>query len=271
MKKHVVLIKSNNPEKFNYCKFGNYKDKQGRNVNLVDVNDQKIDGYEMSFALISLDINQKQDNRIYTFLKEHPLIGNFTLDDMRANEEKNAEGALKSAEAITKATELSDNAMRDLALLVGMDTDLDDTMLKAKIIQFSNQSPDKFLSLINDMDQEYRIFLKKAVNKKVLTNVNGVWKHGSLNIGLSDDQAIVWLKDNADLYAMLRHQVRTGKVTQVEEKVAEVAEVASDSAPQTMSRSTISQLEKEVSTPQESVQIQAKPVQPQKKSWFTKK
>ena len=69
---------------------------------------------------------------------------------------------------------------------------------------------------------------------------------------------------------MLRHQIRTGKVTQVEEKVAEVAEVASDSAPQTMSRSTISQLEKEVNTPKESVQIQAKPVEPQKKSWFTK-
>jgi len=257
MKKHVVLIKSNNPAKFNYCKFGNYKDKQGRNVNLVDVNDQMTDGYEMSHALVSLDINQKQDKRIYTFLQDHPLIGNFTLDDMRANEEKNAEGALKSAEAITKATKLTINAMKDLTILIGMDSDLDDTMLKAKIIQFANQTPDKFLSLINDMDQEYRIFLKKAANKKVLTNVNGVWKHGSLNIGLSDDQAIVWLKDNADLYAMLRHQVRTGEPTKVEKETPAVEKILTDTEvkPQTMSTSTINQLEQE----------------PKKKKWFASK
>ena len=165
MKKHIVLIKSKRPDKFNYCKFGNYKDRQGRNVNLVDINDQMTDGYEMGQAVVSLDVNQKQDKRIYEFLKEHPLISKFTIEDLRANEEKNAEGALKSAEAITKATELTDNAMKDLALLMGMDSDLDDTMLKAKIIQFANQTPERFLSLTSDMDQEYRVFLKKAFNK----------------------------------------------------------------------------------------------------------
>ena len=64
MKKHIVLIKSKRPDKFNYCKFGNYKDRQGRNVNLVDINDQMTDGYEMGQAVVSLDVNQKQDKRI---------------------------------------------------------------------------------------------------------------------------------------------------------------------------------------------------------------
>ena len=257
MKRHIVLIKSTKPEKFNYCKFGNYKDRKGRDVNLIDINDQMTDGYEMFQAVLSLDINQKQDERVYTFLKDHPLIsGKFTIEDIRASEEKNAEGALKSAEAITKATELTLNAMKDLTILMGMDSDLDDTMLKAKIIQFANQTPDKFLSLINDIDQEYRIFLKKALNKDVLSKINGVWKHGSLNIGLSDDQAIVWLKENADLYAMLRHQVRTGKPAKVEEAPA-VEEVLTDTEakPQTMSTSTINKLEQE----------------PEKKKWFAKK
>ena len=258
MKKHIVLIKSKRPDKFNYCKFGNYKDRQGRNVNLVDINDQMTDGYEMGQAVVSLDVNQKQDKRIYEFLKEHPLISKFTIEDLRANEEKNAEGALKSAEAITKATELTDNAMKDLALLMGMDSDLDDTMLKAKIIQFANQTPERFLSLTSDMDQEYRVFLKKAFNKKVLTNVNGVWKHGSINIGLSDDQAIVWLKENADLYAMLRHKVRTGQPAKIkkEEPVVEELVTGTQSEPQTISSSTINKLEQEPTKP---------------KGWFTKK
>ena len=250
MKKHIVLIKSNNPSKFNYCKFGNYKDSKGRNINLVDVNDQMTDGFEMFQAVVSLDINDKQDKRVYEFLKDHPLLdGRFAVEDLRANEEKNAEGALKSAEAITKATDLTINAMKDLAILMGMDSDLEDTMLKAKIIQFANQTPDKFLSLTNDIDQEYRIFLKKAVAKNVLTKVNGVWKHGSVNIGLADEQAIVWLKDNADIYALLRKQLRTGKVEEIIEEpvMEEEMAVEANPQPQTIPSSTIKQMEQEKS------------------------
>ena len=250
MKKHIVLIKSNNPSKFNYCKFGNYKNKKGKNVELIDINDQVVSGYEMFHAVVSLDISDKQDKRIYDFLKDHPLMkGQFTIDDMRANEQKNAEGALKSAEAITKATELTMNAMKDLAILMGIDSDIDDIMLKAKIIQFANQTPDKFLSLTNDIDQEYRIFLKKALTKDVLTKVNGVWKHGSLNIGLADEQAIVWLKDNADLYALLRRQLRTGKLAVEEVPVVEEMVVEETPQPQTMATSTINQLENEPAKP----------------------
>jgi len=244
MKRHVILIKSRQPKKFNYCKFGNYKDSRGKNVYLIDVNDQMTQGYEMFQAVLSLDINQKQDKRVYEFLKDHPLLrGKFNIEDLKANEEKNAEGALKSAEAITKATELTMNAMKDLAILMGMDSDIEDTMLKAKIIQFANSTPDKFLSLTNDIDQEYRIFLKKALSKNVLTKVNGVWKHGSVNIGLADEQAIVWLKENADLYALLRRQIRTGKVA-VEEtpKVKEVVATEVDVKPTSISSAALKEL-----------------------------
>ena len=257
MKRHIVLIKSKNPQKFNYCKFGNYKGKQGKNIELMDINDEIVSGYEMFSAVVSLDISQKQDKRIYDFLKDHPLIkGQFTIDDMRANEEKNAQGALKSAEAITKATELTMNGMKYLAILIGIDSDIDDIMLKAKIIQFANQTPDKFLSLTNDIDQEYRIFLKKALVKNVLTKVNGVWKHGSVNIGLADEQAIVWLKENADLYALLRRQLRTGQPAVEEVPVVEEVVVEETPQPQTMSTSTINELENESAKP---------------KGWFTSK
>ena len=246
MKRHVVLIKSTKPEKFNYCKFGNYKDSKGRNINLVDVNDQMTDGFEMFQAVLSLNINEKQDKRVYEFLKNHPLLrGKFIIEDLRANEEKNAEGALKSAEAITKATDLTINAMKDLAILMGMDSDIEDTMLKAKIIQFANKSPEEFLSLTNDIDQEYRIFLKKALSKDVLTKVNGVWKHGSVNIGLADEQAIVWLKENADLYALLRRQLRTGKPAVEEKSITKEVVTEEVSESPTLSSSVINQLENE--------------------------
>ena len=247
MKKHVVLIKANKPDKFNYCKFGNYKDVRGKNVDLIDINGNKVTGYEMFLPVVSLDINETYDKRVYEFLKDHPLMrGKFTIEDLRANEEKTAEIALKSAEAITTASSLSNNEMNDVSILLGFSSDLDELMLKASIIKFANNSPDKFLSLLNDMDKEHRIFLKKALEKDVLSKPNGVWKHGTLNVGLTDDQAIVWLKDNADVYALLKHQLRTGKIEKVEEEVEEVPVVSGTIEPSSISSSSMKELEKDI-------------------------
>ena len=245
--KHVVLIKANKPEMFNYCKFGNYKDVRGKNVELIDINDNKISGWEMFQPVVSLDINETYDKRVYKFLQDHPLIkGNFIIEDLRDNEQKQAEIALKSAEAITTASSLSDKEMSDVSILLGLNPDLDNLMLKANIIQFANNSSEKFLSILNDMDKEHRVFLKKALEKGVLSNPNGVWKHGTLNVGLTDDQAIVWLKDNADVYALLKHQLRTGKIEKVEEKVEEVSVVSETIEPSSISSSTMKELEKDI-------------------------
>ena len=43
---------------------------------------------------------------------------------------------------------------------------------------------------------------------KVFTFINGTYKYGSTNIGLSEDQAVMWLKDNSDIYALLKNQLR---------------------------------------------------------------
>jgi len=245
--KHVVLIKANKPEKFNYCKFGNYKDVRGKNVELIDINDNKVSGWEMFQPVVSLDINETYDKRVYEFLQDHPLIkGNFIIEDLRDNEQKQAEIALKSAEAITTASSLSDKEMSDVSILLGLNPNLDSLMLKANIIQFANNSSEKFLSLLSDMDKEHRIFLKKALEKGVLSKPNGVWKHGTLNVGLTDDQAIVWLKDNADVYALLKHQLRTGKIEKVEEIIEEVPVVSETIEPSSISSSTMKELEKDI-------------------------
>ena len=245
--KHVVLIKAKNFEKFNYAKFSTYTNKKGKRIQLIDANDEPCSGFEMHHAVLSLNINDEYDKRVYEFLKDHPLVkGNFVIEDLRANEEKTAESALKGAEAITTASSLSDNEMNDLSILMGLDPNLDSMMLKAKLIQNANSNPDKFLSLLNDMDKEHRVFLKKALEKGVLSKPNGVWKHGTLNIGLTDDQAIVWLKDNADVYALLKHQLRTGKIEKVEEIIEETPVVNETIEPSSMSSSTIKELEQDI-------------------------
>ena len=237
--RHVVMIQANNVAKFNYCKFGNYKSTRGKNIVLIDPNGDVVNGYEMHQPIISLDINDEDDRRIYDFLKDHPLIkGKFTINDMRATEEKNAELSLLKAEAITTASAIEDRDLKDYAMLMNISTDLDNKLIKAKIIQFSNDNPTKFLETASDADKMHRVFLKKALAKKALTKVNGVWKHNSMSIGLTDDAAIVWLKDNGDMYAILKNQVRGNASTQQEDIV--VADTKNDNI---MSSSTISALE----------------------------
>ena len=249
--KHVVMIKANDVAKFNYCKFGNYKSTKGKNIVLIDPNGDVVSGYEMHQPIVSLDINDEDDRRIYEFLKDHPLIkGKFTINDMRATEEKNAELSLLKADAITTASSIEDRDLKDFAMLMGIDSSLDNKLIKAKIIQFSNDNPTKFLETASDADKMHRVFLKKALAKNALTKVNGVWKHNSMSIGLTDDAAIVWLKDNGDMYAILKNQVRGNAPVQREEPV--VAAVANDNI---MSASTISSLENDA----------------KEKGWFTKK
>ena len=241
--RHIVLIKSKNPDKFNYCKFGTYSDKEGRLKELVDINGKTINGYEMFQAVVSLDINREYDKRLYEFLKDHPLIkGKFTIEDVSSKQQLQAEDSLKSAKAVTTASQLSESDMRDLSLLMGIDSTLEEMLLRAKIIDFASNNPDKFLSHLDDIDKEHRVFLKKAIGKNILTKVNGVWKHNTLNIGLTEDQAIVWLKENGDTYALLKHQLRTGKIEEPKKEV--VLEKVEEHTMR--AGSAISQIEREI-------------------------
>ena len=142
-----------------------------------------------------------------------------------------------------------DRDLKDYAMLMNISTDVDNKLIKAKIIQFSNDNPNKFLETASDADKMHRVFLKKALAKKALTKVNGVWKHNSMSIGLTDDAAIVWLKDNGDMYAILKNQVRGNAPVQREELV--VADTPNDNM---MSASTVSALENDA----------------KEKGWFTK-
>ena len=119
--KHVVIIKSRKPSAFNYCKFGTYKNKKGKLIELVDPNGITTTGYEMFQAVLSLDLN--------------------------------------------------------------------------------------------DADASFKIFIKNCIDADVFSRVNGVYKYGTTTIGLTEDQSIMWLKDNADIMALLKNQLR-GNVTE---------------------------------------------------------
>lgn len=222
--KHVVLIKSKKPSKFNYCKFGTYKNSKGKIIELIDPNGNVTTGYEMFNAVVSLDIKDEDDNRIYEFLKNHPLISKgFVIEDLFEKESNQAEVALAKADSVTAAANLSKKEIENLCRLIGLNGDWDDNVRKAKVISYASDNPKRFLDYLNDVDAPFRIFIKDAIDANIFSKVNGVYKYGTSSIGLTEDQSIQWLKDNADIHALLKNQLRGNKVEVVEVKATEAA------------------------------------------------
>ena len=91
----------------------------------------------------------------------------------------------------------------------------------------AGQAPDRFLQIYKDADKSYRVFLKKALDKKVIQKVNDVWKHNNYTLGISDEHAIAWLKDNPEVYAVMKNQIRNGKPKTVEAIPVEESELVS--------------------------------------------
>ncbi len=234
--KHVVIIKSTNPSKFNYCKFGTYKNKRGKLIELIDPNGITTTGYEMFQAVLSLDLNDADDKRIYNFLVDHPLINKgFAIEDLSEKENKQAEVALAKADSVTAAATLSKKEIENLCRLIGLNGDWDDNIRKAKVISYASDNPTRFLNFLNDADAPLKIFIKDALDANIFFKVNGVYKYGTSSIGLTEDQAILWLKDNADIHALLKNQLRGNevevvKVDSVKTKTTKVKELTKEKA-----------------------------------------
>ena len=218
---HLVYIKAKDTKKFNYASFAAYKNREGKTVRLLDPDGQPMDKWELNQAMRAFDLENEYDKRVYEYLKDHPLIerSGFTFIDTRKNEQDNAAQAIASAEAVTVATKLNPNEYDDMARLIGLSQNFDDVVKKAKVLQYANNNPKKFLDMFNNKDKDYYVFLKKASEKKLIAFVNGVWKHGTNTMGLTDEQAIEWLKDNKDIYALLRSELRGNVLTATNDMV----------------------------------------------------
>lgn len=211
--KHVVLLKSKSPDKFNYAKFGTYKNSKGKRVELIDPNGDTLSGFELFNAVKSFDINDEDDKKVVDFLREHPLVNNgqFILEDLSAKENEKAEESLLKADSVTAAAKLSKKEIEDLCRLIGLNGDWDDNIRKAKIISYASDNPKRFMDALNDKDASIKIFIKSCLDKEIFSKVNGVYKYGTLSIGLTEDQAVLWVKDNADIHALLKNQLRGNK------------------------------------------------------------
>ena len=207
--KHMVYYKSKNPTRMNYVFFGNYKDKTGKLHTYTDINGVAHKGFPSTSPIIRLDINIPHQKMVDDFLQNHPLIQNGTWmrDDAIVREEMEAQAIMTSANAVMEAAKLNASEVREFARLVGLNLDSRDDILKSHILKIAAEQPDHFMAVWFDEDKTYRSFVIKAQEAKIIKWENEVFKYGTQSVGISEEQVIQWLKDNKDIFALLKNQM----------------------------------------------------------------
>lgn len=209
----IVHIKAKKPRKMGFITFSSYKDKQGYLRELVDVNGVVQREFTMYNPVVKLNLEEEGHNQIYEFIKDHPLTlqGIVRIEDITLKQQEEAEKAIDAADAVIIAAKMNTKEYRDFAKLAGFGKVSNDEVLKSKVIKMAYDNPAKFMSIHHDDDKDMRTFLHDAIENKIFKFSNGTWKYGNVNMGLTKDSIIVWLKDNIDVYALLKNEMRKEK------------------------------------------------------------
>ena len=149
------------------------------------------------------------------FLQGHPLVsnGSWIREDSIERQEQEASAIMTSANAVMEAAKLNMAEVRELARLLGLNLDSRDDILKAHVLKIAAENPDYFMTMWFDEDKHYRVFLLEAQQAKIINWEKDTFKYGSQVVGISEDQVIKWLKDNKDIFALLKNQLNgNGKV-----------------------------------------------------------
>ena len=213
--KHPIIVRVRKPKRFVHLGLGStYKDPKdrGRKKILYDINGEEMDFVLKSPAIV-FDISDKHDNQTYTWLKNYPNIEDrLIFEDTIKQEMVSTEKIVESSEAIQVAVAMTDKEVLDFCKLTGIRTkDNSIEFVKAQVIKLSNDDPAKFFRIINDRDKDYRVFIETAIDAKKLNFVNGTYKYNTETIGLTEDQVVLWLKDNKDIHALLKKEISSNK------------------------------------------------------------
>jgi hypothetical protein len=208
-KKNLVIYTFKNKKGVNMYSFGgSYKDAQGKLKILRDVNGLEIQ-HSVRGATFTLDLDNEGDRILDTWLKGHPSTNVYwNRTDLVQVEKEETENTLNSAQAIIEAAKMNVKDVVDFAKLSKMNLNSDTEVLRAKIIKVAQDSPSKFMETHFDPEKDYRVFIIDALKSKNLTYKNSTFMYGKEAIGTNEEQVIVWLKENKDIFALIKHKLR---------------------------------------------------------------
>ena len=207
--KNLIHYKHNKYKKISNFNFGSaYKDKTGRLHNLKDVN-----GLDNQFVTSSASfiLNRSLEGDCITddWLKNHPsIISTWTRTDIQEKEAIDTKETLTSAQAIIEAAKMTDADVKTFAQLSRFNMNASVDVLRAKAIKVAQENHEKFMSIHFDPEKNLRVFILDALKAKKLKYKNETFYYGKEAVGTNEEQVLVWLKDNKDILAILKHEIR---------------------------------------------------------------
>lgn len=207
--KNLISYKHKTKSKLNLMSFGNsYKDKFGVLQELKDVNglDRNYTSRGASFILRK---DMENDVILDKWLQNHPdILNSWVREDFVETEKETTIETLNAAQAIIEAAKMNVKDVVDFAKLYKMNLNSDTEVLRAKIIKVAQDSPQNFMDIHFDPEKDYRVFIVDALKSKNLSYKNSTFMYGKEAIGTNEEQVIVWLKDNKDIFALIKHELR---------------------------------------------------------------
>ena len=217
--KNLIVYKHNKFTRINNFNFGTqYKDNTGKIHQLKDVN-----GLDTVFITnnASFILNKEMEGDMLTdsWLKNHPeIMAHWSRTDLEVKEEQETKNTLDSAQAVIEAAKMNVKDVVDFAKLNKMNANSNTDVLRAKIIKIAQDNPKKFMSCHFDPEKDYRVFIVDALVSKNLTYKNSTFMYGKEAIGTNEEQVIVWLKENKDIFALIKHELRGEEPKKISKK-----------------------------------------------------
>lgn len=219
--KNLIVYKHKKHSRLTNFNLGNnYKDKFGKIHYLKDVNGLSINFVTSQSSFI---LNKTIENDVLTdeWLQNHPdVINGWERTDVQEKEQIDTKNTLDSAQAIIEAAKMNIKDVMDFAKLHKMNMNSNTDVLRAHIIKVAQDSPEKFMETHFDPEKDYRVFILDALKSKNLSYKNSTFMYGKQAIGTNEEQVIVWLKDNKDIFALIKHDLR-GETPKAKSKTKE--------------------------------------------------
>ena len=208
-KKNLIAYSHKTKTRLNLMSFGgSYIDKTGKQHILKDINGLERDFVVRGSSFI-LRKDIENDVILDEWLSKHPsILSSWNREDYVEIEKVETEKTLNSAQAIIEAAKMNVKSVVDFAKLTKMNLNSDTEVLRAKIIELAQSNPSKFMEIHFDPEKDYRVFIVDALKLKNLTYKNSTFMYGKEAIGTNEEQVIVWLKDNKDIFALIKHELR---------------------------------------------------------------
>ena len=209
----IVKYEYYQEKNFNYYKFSNYRDRTGKLIEYKDINGNNETLIFRNSSVI-LSKNNEGHLLIDNFLKTSPevLRGEWKRTDLQAEQAAQTKATLDSARAIIEAAKMTDKDVKDYATLKGMNLNSDLDVLRAKIIEIAQTSPDSFMETHFDPEKDLRVFILQAIKERKIDYKNETFYYGREAIGTNEEQVLVSLKNNKDILAILKHEIRGEKM-----------------------------------------------------------